>query len=51
MRHILAHHYGAVNLDKVYEVVEERLPELLKCLQLLIPQLERDTRWSDGGTG
>ena len=48
MRHILAHDYGTVNLDKVYEVVKARLPELLKYLQVLLPQLEQDTRWSDG---
>ena len=47
MRHILAHHYGAVNLDKVYEVVKERLPELLKHLPRLIAALEHDTHWRD----
>ncbi len=49
MRHILAHDYGAVNLDKVYEVVKERLPELLKHLNRLIATLERETQWPGEG--
>jgi uncharacterized protein with HEPN domain len=46
-RHILAHNYGAVNLDKVYAVVKEHLPELVKNLERLIARLEEETRWSD----
>jgi uncharacterized protein with HEPN domain len=49
MRHVLAHHYGAVNLDKVYEVVKERLPALLPQLRVLISDLEKGVHWSDEG--
>jgi uncharacterized protein with HEPN domain len=47
MRHILAHDYGTVNLDKVYAVVREHLPELIKHLENLIAKLEQETDWSD----
>ena len=47
MRHILAHDYAAVNLDRVYAVVKERLPELLKHLKPLISKLEQQTHWAD----
>ena len=47
MRHILAHDYAAVNLDRVYAVVKERLPELLKHLEPLVARLERETDWAD----
>ena len=50
MRHILAHDYGAVNLDKIYEVVRERLPELLPQIAALIADLEKGVRWSDDQT-
>ena len=46
-RHILAHNYGAVNLDKVYAVVKEHLPELVKNLKRLIARLEDETHWRD----
>lgn len=49
MRHILAHDYAAVNLEKVYEVVKERLPELLLNLSKVIAALERETHWTDEG--
>jgi uncharacterized protein with HEPN domain len=45
MRHVLAHEYGAVILDKVYEVVKEHVPELLARLGPLIEQLEKDVGW------
>ncbi|TVQ50511.1 MAG: DUF86 domain-containing protein [Phycisphaerales bacterium] len=48
MRHVLAHDYGTVVLDKVYEVVKSHLPELLMQLAPLIESLERDTGWQDG---
>jgi uncharacterized protein with HEPN domain len=47
MRHFLAHNYGAVNLGKVYAVVKEHLPQLIKNLEILIRRLEDETRWSD----
>lgn len=47
MRHVLAHEYGTVVLDKVYEVVKNHLPVLLTELLPLIESLERDVGWSD----
>jgi len=48
MRHVLAHEYGAVILDKVYEVVTEHVPELLARLGPLIEELEKDVGWDAG---
>lgn len=48
MRHVLAHEYGAVILDKVYEVVTDHLPELLTRLGPLIEALEQDVGWDEG---
>lgn len=45
MRHVLAHDYGTVVLDKVYEVVKVHLPELLVRLGPLIESLEQDVGW------
>jgi uncharacterized protein with HEPN domain len=54
MRNILVHDYGAVDLGKVYDVVHEHVPRLLRQLAILIPALERDAGWTDdegsGGT-
>ena len=50
MRHVLAHEYGAVVLDKMYAVVTNHLPELLSRLNPLIESLERDAGWR-GGAG
>jgi uncharacterized protein with HEPN domain len=47
MRHVLAHDYGAVDLDRVYDVVANQLPDLLVHLQELIMALEKDTGWKD----
>ncbi len=47
MRHILAHDYGAVNLDKVHQIVKENLPDLIKNLKPLIADLEQETHWAD----
>ena len=47
MRHILAHDYGTVNLDKVHDVVSQHLPTLLEELATLIKTLEERTGWSD----
>lgn len=45
MRHILAHDYGVVNLDKVYDVVTRHLPSLIANLVPLISELENDVGW------
>jgi uncharacterized protein with HEPN domain len=47
MRHVLAHEYGAVLLDKVYEVVTQHVPELLSRLGPLIEALEKDVGWDE----
>jgi uncharacterized protein with HEPN domain len=45
MRHVLAHNYGTVDLEKVYDVVATHLPPLLAELGMLIPSLEKDVGW------
>jgi uncharacterized protein with HEPN domain len=45
MRNVLAHDYGTVVLDKVYEVVTDHLPVLLARLGPLIRSLEQDIGW------
>ncbi len=47
MRHVLAHDYGTVDLDRVYDVVTHQLPNLLTHLQPLIKALEKDTNWQE----
>lgn len=47
MRHVLAHDYGTVDLDKVYRVVTEHLPDLLTQLAALIKALEKDIGWKE----
>lgn len=47
MRHVLAHDYGAVSLDKVHDVVRNHVPQLLLDLAPLIARLERDVGWRD----
>jgi uncharacterized protein with HEPN domain len=47
MRHVLAHDYGVVNLDKVYSVVTEHLPQLIEHLAGIIATLEQEVAWSD----
>lgn len=49
MRNVLAHEYGTVLLDKVYEVVTDHLPALLDRLAPLIAQLEQDVGWQANG--
>ena len=48
MRNVLAHEYGTVVLDKIYEVVTDHLPELLIRLVPLIESLEQDVGWQPG---
>lgn len=47
MRHVLAHDYGTVDLDRVYRVVTEQLPGLLTHLGALLAGLEQDVGWSE----
>lgn len=49
MRHVLAHDYGTIDLERVYGVVKERLPELLTHLSPLIQSLEQDVGWKKEG--
>ncbi len=45
MRHVLAHEYGTVDLDRVYRVVTEHVPELLGHIATLIAVLEGEVGW------
>lgn len=47
MRHVLAHDYGTVDLDKVYSVVTEHVPLLIPKLETLIAELEKRVGWRD----
>ena len=49
MRNILAHDYGAVDLERVYTVVTEDLEELLEHVNELISSLEKELDWREGG--
>jgi uncharacterized protein with HEPN domain len=49
MRHVLAHDYGVVNLDKVYDVVTRHLPLLIAELEPLIKAIETEVGWADEG--
>ena len=49
MRNILAHDYGAVDLERVYSVVMEDLLELLKHIIKLISSLEKELDWREDG--
>jgi len=47
MRHILAHDYGAVNLEKVHDVASRHLPLLVAELAAVIRALEEEVGWSE----
>ena len=47
MRHVLAHDYGVVNLDKVCDVVKGHLPSLVAERTPLIRALEADVGWTE----
>ena len=49
MRNVLAHEYGVVMPEKVYEVVTRHVPELLERLGPLITELEAEVGWDDAG--
>lgn len=37
-RHILAHEYGEIKLERMWIVAAERIPELIKLLETLLPK-------------
>jgi len=47
MRNILAHDYGAVDLERVYSVVMEEMAELLIHVDELILSLEKEVGWRE----
>jgi uncharacterized protein with HEPN domain len=47
IRNVLAHDYGTVDLDRIYEVAAEHLPRLVAQLDSLIPVLETDAGWNN----
>ena len=47
MRNVLAHDYGTIDLERVYGVVTEQLPELLTRLRVLIASLEQEVGWRE----
>lgn len=49
MRHVLAHEYGVVNLEKVYDVTAHQLQSLVAGLEPLIKTLESEVGWEEGG--
>jgi uncharacterized protein with HEPN domain len=49
MRHVLAHDYGVVNLEKVYDVVTCHLGPLIADLEHLIRSLESEVGWTEEG--
>ena len=49
MRNILVHDYGAVDLERVYSVVKEHLPDLLERIGEVIALLEREVGWRESG--
>jgi uncharacterized protein with HEPN domain len=49
MRHVLAHEYGVVNLEKVYDVATRHLQSLVVDLMPLIASLETQVGWLDEG--
>ncbi len=46
MRNILAHDYGAVDYEKIYEVVIHSIPPLLSSINSLIAVLEKMVGWN-----
>jgi uncharacterized protein with HEPN domain len=50
IRNVLAHDYGTVDLERIYNVVTLQLPDLLGRLNALIVALERDVGWQDEET-
>jgi len=49
MRNILAHDYGALDLERVYSVVMKEMTELLEHINKLISSLEQEVGWREEG--
>ena len=49
MGNILAHDYGAVDLERVYSVVVGEMTELLEHISKLISSLEEEVGWQEEG--
>ncbi|MFO8008385.1 MAG: DUF86 domain-containing protein [Candidatus Brocadiia bacterium] len=47
MRHVLAHEYGTVDMEEVYDVVSRDLPGLLNQMRRLIAELEQEVGWQE----
>ncbi len=47
MRNLLAHDYGAVDLNRVHSVVTDHLPELIEHVGSLISSLEGEVGWQE----
>lgn len=45
MRHVLAHDYGVVSLDRVYQVATRQLTPLIDQLGPLVQLLEAQAEW------
>jgi len=42
-RNVLAHEYGEINQERIWNVVVERIPELIAALEPLLPPAPEDT--------
>ena len=51
MRNVLAHEYGTVDTEKVYDVVLQQVPLLLEHLRPLIAELEQQLGWREDDDG
>ena len=36
-RHVLAHEYGEILVERIWRVAHERIPPLIQCLESLVP--------------
>lgn len=41
-RHVLAHDYGEILVDRIYKVATQRVPELLRLLEDLVPDVPEE---------
>ena len=41
-RHVIAHHYGAIQHDRLWRVVTQHIPELITHLEPLVPPVPPD---------
>ena len=42
-RHVLAHDYGEVDHQRIWKVVTDHIPQLIECLEPLIPHPPSDS--------